>query len=134
MKPQGHEGQDPIGHETRDVSTRPIVMVVLGGAAVTLAFIAAMYVLVDVTAKREDRESPPANPLASTFARKEPPEPRLQTHPLRDLAGLRAYESETLSTYAWVDKTTGTVRVPIDRAKELLLTRGVGPVRGGTNP
>ena len=34
-----------------------------------------------------------------------------------------------LTTYGWVDKNAGTVRIPIDRAKELLLERGL-PVRG----
>src|SRR4029079_18740823 len=99
-----------------------------------LAFIAAMYAMVDFAAKREDRESPPANPLASTFARKEPPEPRLQTHPLNDLQSLRNYERETLGSYAWIDRNAGIVRIPIDRAKERLLTRGTAPLGGGKTP
>lgn len=42
----------------------------------------------------------------------------------------RALEHETLHSYGWVDQNAGTVRVPIDVAKDLLITQGL-PVRGG---
>jgi hypothetical protein len=124
-------GEDPIGHETTDVSTRPIVLIALGSTAVCLAFIGAMYVMVDWSASQQALHSPKANPLAATFARKEPPEPRLQTHPLNDLKSLRTHESQVLGSYGWVDRNAGVVRIPIDRAKELLVKRGAGAFSGG---
>jgi len=36
------------------------------------------------------------------------------------LADLRAREQEELTTYGWEDKETGTVRIPIERAMELV--------------
>jgi len=45
-----------------------------------------------------------------------------------NLARFRASEDEILSTYGWIDRNGGVVRIPIDRAKALLLERGL-PVR-----
>jgi hypothetical protein len=47
-----------------------------------------------------------------------------------NLQKFRAQEEHLLSTYGWVDQNTGVVRLPIDRAKALLLERGL-PVREG---
>lgn len=48
-----------------------------------------------------------------------------------NLRSFREREDAVLSTYDWVDRNAGTVRIPIERAKELLLERGL-PVRGQT--
>ena len=45
--------------------------------------------------------------------------------PFRQLQTLRAQEDHTLSTYAWVDKNAGVVRVPIDRAIDMLAQKGL---------
>lgn len=60
--------------------------------------------------------------LAST------PEPRLLVNEPAHLAEFRAREHEILTTYGWVDRNAGVVRIPIDRAKDLLIERGL-PVR-----
>jgi len=54
-----------------------------------------------------------------------PPEPRLQTNPRQDLSDLRAREDQTLSSYGWVDRNAGVVRIPIDQAIKLTLERGL---------
>ena len=36
----------------------------------------------------------------------------------------RTREADELTTYGWVDENAGTVRIPIERAKELVLERG----------
>jgi len=65
----------------------------------------------------------PPSPLAET--RQPLPEPRLQVVPAQDLQQMRAAEDAVLSSYDWVDEAAGFVRVPIDRAIELLLERGL---------
>jgi hypothetical protein len=45
-----------------------------------------------------------------------------------NLKKFRDHEEEILTTYGWVDQNAGVVRLPIDRAKALLLQRGI-PVR-----
>lgn len=56
---------------------------------------------------------------------KEPPTPRLQTQPFKDVYLLRQGENERLESYGWVDKEAGIVRMPIERAMELTLERGL---------
>lgn len=41
------------------------------------------------------------------------------------LKQLHATENAVLTTYGWVDRQKGIVRIPIDRAIELLLQRGL---------
>jgi cytochrome c oxidase cbb3-type subunit III len=55
-----------------------------------------------------------------------PPPPSTRGH--APLAELRAAEDAALHSYGWVDRATGIVRIPIDRAMEVLAARGL-PVR-----
>jgi len=57
------------------------------------------------------------------------PAPKLLVREPVNLEALRAYEHEALTTYGVTDKNAGTYRIPIERAKELLLEHGL-PVRG----
>lgn len=56
------------------------------------------------------------------------PTPALQTQPFLDIYSLRQGEADRLSTYGWVDKEGGVARIPIDRAMDAVLQRGL-PVR-----
>ena len=58
--------------------------------------------------------------------------PHLQLAPTEDLKKFREREDAELNTYGWIDRTAGVVRIPIERAMELVLQRGL-PVRVGTN-
>ena len=60
------------------------------------------------------------------------PAPQLETDERNQLNKIRLREEEALSTYDWVDKTAGTVRIPIDRAMELVAQRGL-PTRSQSN-
>jgi hypothetical protein len=62
------------------------------------------------------------------------PQPRLEVKPGAGLAELRAAEDEVLNSYGWIDRNKGTVRVPIDRAMQLLLERGLPDVGAGKTP
>ncbi len=53
----------------------------------------------------------------------EPPAPRLQQQPFKDVYLLRLGEAERLASYGWIDKGAGIARIPIDRAMELTLER-----------
>jgi hypothetical protein len=52
----------------------------------------------------------------------------LQVDPGADLDQVRGTQEEMLNSYGWVDKASGTVHVPIDRAMDLLIERKL-PVR-----
>ncbi|HEV3263716.1 MAG TPA: hypothetical protein VG013_43175, partial [Gemmataceae bacterium] len=53
------------------------------------------------------------------------PAPRLEVTPAVDLQAVRAAEEKELSTYGWVDQQKGVVRLPIDRAIDLLAQKGL---------
>jgi hypothetical protein len=54
--------------------------------------------------------------------------PPLQASPAEDLRELRQTEEALLTGYGWVDQEAEVVKIPIDRAIELLAERGL-PVR-----
>jgi hypothetical protein len=70
--------------------------------------------------------SPPPALIETT--RTLPPGPRLQVNAPRDLSDYLKQQQQTLDTYGWVDQKAGVVRIPIDRAMDLLLEKGL-PVR-----
>lgn len=57
------------------------------------------------------------------------PSPLLVDEPM-NLQKFREHEQQMLTTYGWVDQNAGTVRVPVDVAKDLVLQQGL-PVRAG---
>ncbi len=56
------------------------------------------------------------------------PNPKLQTSPQADLATMQQQDRSVLNSYGWVDRNVGLVRIPISRAMELIVERGL-PVR-----
>jgi hypothetical protein len=116
------------GHEVAEAPVRPIVFV-----GVLLAVTVAIVLTVCIAFFRFFSAQPaePTNPMASA-ASQIPPEPRLQDHPLAEIEDLRAYETEVLSSYGWVDRKAGIIRIPIERAFLLQLQRGF-PTRKAPN-
>jgi len=70
----------------------------------------------------------PARAAMSAPAGTMPPPPNLLTNEPMNLKTFREHEAEVMDTYAWQDKNAGVVRLPIDRAKELILERGLPTV------
>ena len=68
-------------------------------------------------------------PLAVGQAQ-DPPAPRLQPQPFKDVYDLKSTQRNTLNSYGWVDKANGVVHIPIDRAMQITVERGL-PVRDG---
>ena len=94
-----------------------VVLGVLGSAFVFHFFV------------RHQPLGPPASPFEDV--RTVPPEPRLQTTAPLDLQHYRADQEKILEGYGWVDAQTGIVRIPVDRAMDLLLQKGY-PIRGSS--
>ncbi len=49
----------------------------------------------------------------------------------KDLKQYKATEDQILNSYGWVDQKNGIIRIPIDKAMDILLQEGV-PSRGLT--
>lgn len=62
------------------------------------------------------------------------PQPRLQADEVRDLNEMRAHEKRVMESYVWVDQANGTIRIPIDRALELVAQRGLPQTKGAAKP
>ena len=118
-------GTGGVGHEERDVSFVPLVRGLIGLVALVILSLVVVRVLLGYLAVHEAETSPQPNPLAQNFGRQVPPEPRLQSDPLQDLQTLRAQEEAQLTSYGWVDRKAGIVRIPVQRAIELLAQRGL---------
>ena len=86
---------------------------------------ALIWLLFQYFSERESVRLAPEYPLAAGQETRLPPEPRLQTDPRADLQELRAHESSMLSTYGWVDKAAGIVRIPVDEAMRITAQRGL---------
>jgi hypothetical protein len=125
-----------VGHEQTDVPVR-WVWLTAGGMVIGSILISLIVVLMfDVLARRHSAADQSATaqgvaPSISGSLRKFP-EPRLQVAPEVDLAALRAREEAELNSYGWIDKQAGIVRIPIERAMELMAQRGL-PVHGQPN-
>ncbi len=58
-----------------------------------------------------------------------PPAPRLQAEPGVDQEAYQASEQADLQSYRWVDRNAGVVGIPIDRAMDLTIQRGLPGAR-----
>jgi hypothetical protein len=113
----------PGGYEKSDLRARPIVWFAgILTLAILLSGLAAYGLYRGFGWLEADRLQTPASPLAS---RTLPPEPRLQVEAPKELRALRAAEDAVLTSYGWVNKEAGVARVPIQRAMQLVLERGL---------
>jgi len=49
----------------------------------------------------------------------------VEEKPYLQLQNLRTLEDHVLTTYAWVDQSQGTVRIPVDRAIDMVVQKGL---------
>jgi hypothetical protein len=131
FQPQGGTGRTAgRSHERRDLQVRNIA---LFAVTLTAVLFAAHYGLKAVFVglqERADRMDRPRPPLRSE--RVIPPEPRLETLNEAELDSLRRAEDRRLGTYGWIDREHRVLRIPIDRAIDQVLRRGLparAPVR-----
>ncbi len=66
------------------------------------------------------------------YLKKNFPVPQLETDERNQLDKIRLSEEQILGTYDYIDQKAGTVRIPIDRAMDLIAERGL-PVRSSTS-
>ena len=107
------------GFEPTDVQV-PVILKFGVVLVVMMAFSAvASWAIFRVLFAHAQRADPVFSPLA-VLENQPPPEPRLIRNEPADLHAVRQEEEASLSSYGWVDKQNGIVRIPIDRAIELM--------------
>ena len=113
-------------HESsNDVNVRAVTRAGLGIGIGVIVTIFLMWFLFDRFAAREARRSPQLEPMAAANPQKQPPNPRLQQNPVKDLATFRAEEDVILNSYALIDPQQGIVHIPVERALELVAKEGL---------
>lgn len=128
-QPQSTQPAPKGGLEPSDVSFWGIV-IFLAGLVVTAVLIHVglgfMFSNLEAGARQTDRRVMQQRVLPAVAAsRTYFPSPREQISPQLDLQALRAREEAELTSYGWVDRKAGVVRIPMDRALELLSQRGL---------
>jgi hypothetical protein len=130
------------GYERQDIGISGVLYFLLGLAVAGLLVYFVVDGLYHYLDKRSEAEQTPVNPLvtnapadtrhiAKDYPQSAFPSPRLEEDERGQLNGIRLKEEQTLSTYDWIDENAGTVRIPIDRAMDLIAQRGL-PVRAQT--
>jgi hypothetical protein len=111
------------GHEWSDVPVRPLLLS-LGalaiGCLIVMGVMRAMFKSFDASARARDV---PGHVLAEEH--QIPPPPKLEANPTAENQGDAAAERRVLESYGWIDRDAGIVRVPVERALELVLKEGL---------
>jgi hypothetical protein len=113
--------QEP--YEQRDLSVgRAVQFLVVIFFTIIGSLIISYFVFLWVLPNQR-ADLPSVRPEA--LQRQLPPEPRVQGFPMRDWENFIAEETRKTTTYELVDETAGKARIPVERAKELILERGL---------
>jgi hypothetical protein len=129
--PHGPTDNPDVVHEESDINVRAIIWFVVVLAGIVIAVDIAMWGMFKGLAHMEATNDPVVSPLAlpARGASEPPPGPNaLQTAPWVDLKAFRDQQNAHLHGYGWIDEPSGVARIPIDKAKEMLLKKGL-PVR-----
>ncbi len=137
-----HDDLNNLQPETSGIKAKPILtfMGVLVVATIFI-FVVIKGLLIGFNKIDEANLGQPATRVTLPGGqRKLPPEPRLQGAPgvsgpsllpLEDMKEYRNQINEKAASYGWVSKDTGVAHIPLDRAKALIVERGL-PMRPET--
>lgn len=137
IKHENASGQPGYEHEDLQASSiLYFILAIVVGAAISLIGLKGLFAALD---HREKTLQPPVNPLVTNvpadtrhvapgYPQSVFPNPKLEEDERGQLNGIILDEDKTLYSYGWADEKAGTVRIPIERAMELIAQRGL-PVR-----
>lgn len=129
-------------YEHQDLQPSGILYFLLSLVLITVVCLFALKGLYAYLDRRDKASQPEVNPLvtnvptdtrhvAAGYPQTAFPNPKLEEDERGQLNGILLNEQSMLYTYGWVDEKAGTVRIPIDRAMDLIVQRGL-PVRPQT--
>jgi hypothetical protein len=129
------------GYEHQDLQVSGILYFLLTIVVVVMICLFGMRGLFAFLDHREKALQPAVNPLLTNvptdtrriadpdeYLKKTFPDPRLETDERNQLNKESVREEGVLYSYGWADEKAGTVRIPIERAMDLIVQRGL-PVR-----
>ncbi len=122
------------GFEQEDLSSRSALYFLAGLVLVGLVICLIMFGMYRFLDSYETAHQPPMSPMVTPEAdtrtvtpenAKTFPQPRLEENERMQLRSFIEDQDRKLATYDWLDKDRGTMRIPIDRAMELIVQRGL---------
>ena len=126
------QGSGP-GYETRDANARSMivyVVVLFATLAGTFVFSWGLYRFFQGYQSLGE----PAAPYMNQRVMPSPADPLIQAEPRQDLLQYQAREKSSLNSYDWVNPKSGLVKIPIDRAMDLLMKKGLPVYQGQPVP
>lgn len=140
-EPGKYENADGHGsYEHQDLQVSGVLYFFLALVVVVILCIFGLRGFYAFLDHRERATQPAVNPLvtnvpedtrhvAPRYPQSAFPDPKLEEDERGQLNSIRVNEEEELYSYGWVDEKAGTVHIPIERAMDLIVQRGL-PVRG----
>lgn len=119
------------GHELTDVKVAPLLQFGVMLAAIIVFTMWAMYEMHGGIGTFLEERGAPAHPMAQPTV---PAGPLLQANEVADYRVFAAQQSASTSSdpaYLWLDKQGDVVRLPIARARELVLQEGLPHRKAG---
>jgi hypothetical protein len=114
----------PANYEPRDASPMMVALTIAGVAAgVALTLLVAWFL--------QERHNRVADLAAAPKQTSFQGSSRMQPDVAQDWMRQDAAVQEHLQTYGWIDRGAGTVRIPIDRAMQLMAEESKPANRGG---
>jgi hypothetical protein len=120
---QNSDGGPGRDYADRDIRLGVIVKFAVGISLFTAAVFWGSKILLLRLAGQAAAQG--AAPSEFATARILPPEPRLQVDEQRTIEEQQAIERRALTTYEWIDKNAGVVQIPVEKAMDLVLERGL---------
>jgi hypothetical protein len=114
---------EDAGYEPSDLNPRYVGVFGIGLALVLVVAVVVVSLLIQYKTVQHTMQDTPIPQLARE--REVPPGTRLQVDAQNELRQMRAAEDTMLNSYGWVDKDAGIVRIPVDRAMEILAKKGL---------
>ncbi|HEY7333821.1 MAG TPA: hypothetical protein VH639_02980 [Bryobacteraceae bacterium] len=117
-----------VRFEERDINARSVILTGVGVivGTIVVVFIASGVRMWLVSARQSEGAQTQA---AAAVPRQLPPAPRFQPSPPAEFNAYRAEQMAQLNNYNWIDRDKGVVAIPVQRAMDLLVQRGIPPQR-----
>lgn len=115
------------GYEMHEANPRAIVLAGLGLAGLIVGALVVVWLVLGPLGFGSSISVNVAFPFEDS-RQALPPLPRLQVYPPQDWQTFQAQQQTELSSYGWLDRAQGIVRIPIDQAIDDVLKEGL-PVR-----
>jgi hypothetical protein len=145
MSEDTKHGHGDEGFERQDLSAHGVFAFLISLAVGGVLVYFVVWGLYDFMDARQRSHQPQQSPLVKqvqTDTRNVSPDeitkfpqPRLERNERVEIKDFRLKEEQTLNSYGWVDEKAGVVRIPIERAMQLVAQRGLPTTpRAGTVP